>query len=213
MSPDFAEPFMEENGEPRELTLLSESRRLLAEATTIDEVKLIRDKAEALRAYAKQHSEGLEIQNAAAEVRIRAERRGGELIREMIESGVLRGPGGDRKSKGHDVLLKLSDIGIDLHESKRWQRIHSLEEKKFEDFIRSTKGLGKELTTASLLRLANGERSPPFPRPYTLDEATEVMRRAAVKISWKWPREHRGMMVDLLRSLADELAELGEIRS
>jgi hypothetical protein len=203
---------MEENGEPRELALLSESLRLLAEATTIDEIKNIRDKAEALRAYAKQHSEGLEIQNAAAEVRIRAERRGGELIKEMIEAGILCGQGRPKK-KGHDVPFFLSDLGVELHESKRWQRIHSLEEKKFEDFIRSTKELGKELTSASLLRLANGERSPPFSRPYTLDEATEVMRREAVKISWKWPREHRGMMVDLLRSLADELAELGEIRS
>lgn len=56
----------------------NKARQELALATKIDEVKVIRDKFEALRAYAKQADESLEMQNNCAEIKIRAERRGGE---------------------------------------------------------------------------------------------------------------------------------------
>ena len=47
---------------------------------SIDEIKPVRDKVEALRAYLKQSNQSLEIQNRASEIKIRAERRGGELF-------------------------------------------------------------------------------------------------------------------------------------
>lgn len=203
---------MEGNGEPRELALLSESRRLLTEAQSIDEVKLIRDRAQALRAFMKQQGESLEAQNAATEIRIRAERRAGELVRAMIEAGELRGRGGDRKSKSNDSILKLSDLGLSSDESMQWQRIASIPDKVFENHISDTKESGAELTTAGVLRLARGESSP-FPHAWTLDEAAESLRRQVWLVSWKWPRSHIGIMVALLRGLADELAEQGEIRS
>ena len=45
----------------------------------------------------------------------RAERRAGEMLAEMELQG------GDRKSKSHDVTLKLDDLGINKKQSSRWQ--------------------------------------------------------------------------------------------
>ena len=65
-----------------ELTHFDAARREIELARDVDEIKAIRDKAEALRAYAKQAGESLDVQNAAAEIKIRAERRAGEILAE-----------------------------------------------------------------------------------------------------------------------------------
>jgi hypothetical protein len=88
--------------------------RALAEAKTVDEAKDIRDKAEAMRVYARQaNNKGLEID--AAEIRISAERRLGELIKAQKETvGLNRGvaekagPGRGRKNPVviHDRVLE-----------------------------------------------------------------------------------------------------------
>src|SRR5262245_119700 len=64
----------------REIELLQQAAAFLEQCRSLDEVKTIRDKAEAIRVYAKKIGESQRSQNAAAEVKIRAERRMGELI-------------------------------------------------------------------------------------------------------------------------------------
>ena len=78
-----------------DLTILEHASRSLAKAKTLDEIRSIRDKAEAARQYAKSAALGLQIQNFAAELKLRAERKAGGLLAEMS----LRG--GDRKSNSH----------------------------------------------------------------------------------------------------------------
>jgi hypothetical protein len=53
---------------------------LLAEVHRVDEVEAIHDLAEAARVYARQARLGLETQNESAEIKLRAERRLGELL-------------------------------------------------------------------------------------------------------------------------------------
>ena len=59
---------------------LETARRLLAEVRSVDDARAIRDVAEAARIYARQARLGLEAQNDAAEIKLRAERKLGELL-------------------------------------------------------------------------------------------------------------------------------------
>jgi hypothetical protein len=56
------------------------ARRMLAECRSVDPAKQIRDQAEAVRAYLRQQRASSEAQNDAAEIKLRAERRLGELL-------------------------------------------------------------------------------------------------------------------------------------
>jgi hypothetical protein len=119
----------------------------LAEARSFDQIKEIRDKAEAVRKYAQSASLGLNIQNRAAEVKLRAERQAGKLLSQMM----LRG--GDRRSKNQHERLKLGDLGISRNQSTRWQMQARVPENVFCEHIRETCESGKELTSARLMRL------------------------------------------------------------
>ena len=119
-----------------------QARQALAKAKTVDEVKEIRDKAEALRLYTRQAGEGLEMQNWCAEIKLRAERRAGELLRE-------------RDTDLHPVSReRLLPEGISHIQSHRWQAIAELPDDAFESHIAKTKGAEKELTTATVYALA-----------------------------------------------------------
>lgn len=136
----------ESNG--NELALLDQASQVLAEATSIDEIKQIRNKAEAVRKYAQSALLGLDVQNRAAELKLRAERQAGKLLSQMM----LRG--GDRRSKDHAERLKLEDLGISRNQSTRWQMQARLPDKVFREHIKQTCAAGKELTSAKLMRLA-----------------------------------------------------------
>ena len=126
----------------------------LAEARGLDEIKSIRDKAEAVRKYAQSASLGLDVQNRAAEVKLRAERQAGKLLSQMV----LRG--GDRRSKSHRERLKLDDLGLTSNQSKRWQLQARVPEDIFREYVKQTREECRELTSAGVMRLAkrlNGE--------------------------------------------------------
>jgi hypothetical protein len=119
----------------------------LARTTDLTTVKSLRDKAEAARKYAQNAALSLKVQNQAAELKLRAERRAGTLLRELAPHG------GNRRSSFHSEILKLSDLGINASQSARWRREAAVPEAVFEQFIAMANQLGKEITSSSLLRL------------------------------------------------------------
>ena len=97
-----------------ELIKYEAAKKALAEAHSIDEVKKIRDKAEALRLYTKQAGD-LAMVNMASEIKIRAERKAGQFLKELG----FGDQGGDQASRS----VKLADLGLDKNQSFRYQQI------------------------------------------------------------------------------------------
>lgn len=133
------------------------ARVALAEARSIDEVKAIRDKAEALRLYARQAGESLEMQNDIAEIKLRAERRAGELLKEIERSQGGR-PAGNTDQPGPSFRSEIDDAGIAATTAKRWQAIAGVPESVFEQHIETVKARGDELTSAGVLRIAKEQK-------------------------------------------------------
>ena len=130
------------------LALIDSGRKALAEASTMVEVKDVRDKAEAIRAYARQQSDSLYAQNSAAELKLRAERKLGQLVEQIPKEPGKR----TDLTWSHDVT-RLSEMGITKAQSSRWQMEASVPEKQFEQYVAETKQ-DKELTTVGLVRIA-----------------------------------------------------------
>lgn len=106
--------------------------RAVAEAKTIDEVKEIGNRAEAARAYARQ-SKNRQLEIDAMEIRVRAERRLGEIIVTLREKKLLGKQGRVGKNIPlEERLLRLKDIGIDSDDSAKAQRLAMLPPQRFE---------------------------------------------------------------------------------
>ena len=131
------------------------ARKALAEAHRVDEVKDIRDKAEAMRMYGKQAND-TELVNWAAEIKIRAERRAGEMLKSMD----MANGGQPYQATGRTIrpVETLSDIGISKDQSSRWQRIAKVPEADFERHIAEVKDKGGELTSAGVRKLVRIEQ-------------------------------------------------------
>ena len=134
---------------------------------SVDEVKEIRDKARALEVYAQQ-SLNTDVERKAAEIRIRAERRAGELLKGMKETGerasatgnLKRGP----KSKDTTSEKTLSDLCITRDESSKWQKLAEIPEEKFEAAVSDPE---IKPTTHGII-----ERSKAEAEPKEMDAAT-----------------------------------------
>jgi hypothetical protein len=165
--------------------------RAIAAAYDIDEVKDIRDKAMALERYAAQ-ARNTEAERQACEIRLRAERRAGQLLREMEKAkGTLRR--GDTMLPREDET-KLADIGVSKKQSSDWQKLAGVPETDFEDAVKSS---AKPTT--------NGIIAAHAPSP-----ERDAMKTKAL---WLWGRlqdfEREGLLdecpADLLAAMSDHM--------
>ena len=147
--------------EPRDLVLLSKAGKVLAEATALDEVKDLRDKAAAVRAYVKKARLGQKLVVEAAVIKLRAERRIGEMLQSIDLAHSARGnqyTGPVEPVAGEEAPILLRDLGITKSDSSRSQRIADLPANVFERYIAANTEADREPTVTGLFRLMRQSR-------------------------------------------------------
>lgn len=127
------------------LALLEEGRRALAEAVTVDEVRNIRTVAAAAETYTRQRKLSLEAQNHASELRVRAERRLGELLDEGQRSGVLAPR---HRPTEVSTATTLPELGLSRDDASKFKALAAVPETEFESYIADTKESGERITSS-----------------------------------------------------------------
>ncbi len=199
-----------------ELVKYDAACRAIAEARSVDELKPIRNSAAALRAYARQ-AKNRDLEIDAMEIRVRAERRVGELMAKQADSGGLK-RGGDRKSKvaiGPLKPITLDEVGIDKHLAHRARELVRLDEQTFEHELRDWRERtrsGRDPVTAALLRSAVDTAkpvqaiAPPFPegtfRTFVIDPPWPMAKSARIETPEQGQRlDYPTMSVDAIRTV------------
>lgn len=167
------------------------ARRALAECRSMDEVKGWADKAAAMQAYGRMAKDKtLEVD--AAEIRIRAERRLGELISaQKLGAGLNRGTvlkGGTAQSSpvvvSDDRRSKptLADAGVSKDLSSRAQKLAAVPEAEFEaevgEWRERVKAEGARVSTR-LEKAGEKALSAAPAEPYQLAEAQHTITELA----------------------------------
>jgi len=107
----------------------------IAAAYEVDEVKDIRDKAVALETYFKL-AQNTEAERQACEIRLRAERKAGQLLAER-EKAKPRGSNQYQDvSRDPTHPQPISDLGITRDQSSDWQKLAKVPEDDFEQALR-----------------------------------------------------------------------------
>lgn len=160
-----------------QLVKYEQARNALAECQRVDEVKDIRDKAEAMAAYARQ-AKDQDLIKWATEIKVRAERKAGEMLRKSAESGerAMARSNLVNSPKSHDSTSAtsptLAQIGITKDQSSRWQSLASMSDSHFETAVETAKESAGEVTTAFMLREA--KKTKPVGKPKTGPKADAI---------------------------------------
>lgn len=97
-----------------------------------DKANDIRDKAVAMEAYFQQ-AKNTEAERRACEIRLRAERKAGQLLAKLRRA---QGKRTDRQTSGHDgpksFTDQLNEHGVTGTQAKRWQALAGVPEEDFE---------------------------------------------------------------------------------
>lgn len=125
------------------LARLQEAKLLLHVCSTAEEAKTIRDQAEAIRAWAKARRGRLEEECTAAELRVWAERRIGELLPPPVHGAP--GPGrGHRKPPPGETHFSRNQAWV-------FRQLASFPIERFEAALAELRDSGRPATTSRLL--------------------------------------------------------------
>jgi hypothetical protein len=161
-----------------ELILYSAACRAIQAARSTDECKDIADRAEAARSYAKM-AKNRELEIDAAEIRIRAERRLGEILVTMRQQKVL--VAANQRPKRKEGQVSISDLGLNYTFVAAAKSLATLSEAGFENSLERWRSESKLQNRISLPLVEVRRRdvshhkkdralnSDPYATPKTLD--------------------------------------------
>ena len=167
--------------------------RAIDAAHKVDEVKDIRDKAMALEHYARQ-ALNTDAERQACEIRLRAERKAGQLLAKMPKA---KGGQFSEKNRSSDTTGTLADLGITRDQSSQWQKLGAIPQRDFDLAIGESV---KPPTTKGILRAAE----PATRRPTVAADAL-----------WLWGRlldfERDGLLdkspADVIETMTDPMRD------
>jgi hypothetical protein len=116
-----------------ELAKFEAAKHALAEAKNVDEVKAVRNKAMAVKLYAKQANDRT-LEADALEIRMRAERRLGEMQKAQpkAKGGAEKGVGRRGNAGSEKTHITLAEAGIDKNLAHRARQAAAMPEADFE---------------------------------------------------------------------------------
>jgi len=139
--------------------------RMLAEAGTLEEVKHVHDLAQAAAEYARAARLGLEAQNSAAEIKLRAERKAGEMLAGLERATPQMARIMSNAGRDSDYAAVLEEIDTTRQAAARWQKIAALPDEQFEEYIAETKAEQRQPDCRQLATRGRGPRRKGARRP------------------------------------------------
>ena len=180
------------------LAKLDKARTALAECRTLEEVKRIRDIAEAARVYAKAAHLSRDAQNYAAEITLLAARKAGEILRDLAKKsensggrGKKRKVGASRTPTSTPYQEALKDSETPRRTAAKWQKLAEMPQETVERYIADTKAEQGEITQAGLRRAHAKEKPKPKKMPETADDRYRKLDGFVGNLYGGLPREQR----------------------
>jgi len=137
------------------------AKNALEQARDLSSVLEIRSQAMAIQAYASAKGAD-EAANLAVEIKLRSERKAGTFLKEMPKAE------GHKFGAGSTKLgpPALKDLGISKNESSRWQRIASIPEERFEEYLNNATRRTQTALLSEAARMRHYEpvEAPPVPQ-------------------------------------------------
>lgn len=156
-----------------QLVRYEQARTALAAVHSYDEVKDIMDQAERAAVYARQANDS-ELIKYATEIRVRAQRKAGEMLAQTEKSRGAAGIGPIALHAMERNRPTLAEMGITHNQSSNWQALASMSEEHFEATVEAAKDTAGEVTTAFMLREA--KRCRPHGKPKTGPKADAIRK-------------------------------------
>lgn len=214
---------------PSALAIYERMCTAIAECSRVDEAKDIRDKALALEAYYRQ-ARNLDAEREAANVRLRAERRVGELLKELARAepreraeranATLGRSSPDATNVTSPYAAALDQHGMSRQTASRFQALANIPAATFETALRAP----EKPSAAALLKhnAARAEvRNPTSTRtPVVSDDALllwghlrDFERHGMLNANWSapWRSMTDAMRADVLRLAPQVIAFLSNL--
>jgi hypothetical protein len=137
----------------------------IAECHRVDEAKGIRNQARALEVLAKQ-ARNIEAERQAAGIRIRAERRWGQMYRQQEKhDGGRPTKNHSNNGRGFDEPETLKKLGVSYQQSSTWQKLAEASDKQFETALNSASSVTVPTTSGVLRNLGATVKDEPESDP------------------------------------------------